>query len=832
MKQHWDDAPKRPKCLTPRDLGDLQRPSSMSEDYLIRYRNSSAAADKSHNKPSGKVRMTTTTTTTRKTTAAKTIPPSSNPIPQAAAVAEPKVGTRKSSREKKSTLIYVDGYAIKKQNNYVVKGTQYVFHSTMDNSTQHRTRRLTKQATSKNGNPQKTISKRVISPAEARRAEMKESVESAIRDKSQTRDAFLHSHLDAFEPFIESKIYQKIKSRNAGGTTALVKTEVFMQPDAITADMRDYQLAGLNFMSNMYQNNVGMILGDGTCIEKSFVLQQGCVLLPYLTIGNVHLVLLKEMGLGKTLQTIALHCHIHEKFQATGPSLVVCPLSVLYSWCDEIKKWAPTLKYLRYHSSNPESMDGSDFHSYDMIVTTYEMVKAPALRHVWSRQHFRLLVLDEGHRIKASETQVSQAVRKIHCENRLILTGTPLANNLVELYSLLSFLAPDVFTTAIPFAEAFDLTLNMVNPKRLEQAHKLLQVFMLRRLKCEVEKLMPRKIETKVVCPLSTVQIWWYKAILLKDMNLLAREDATNRANVLNNLVMQLRKCCIHPYLFPGAEDIDSTTLEDLVGASGKLSVLDMLLCSLYKKGHRVVLFSQFTSVLDILDDYCTMRGWNYCRFDGSTARAKRNYIVNSFNAPNSDKFLFLMSTRSGGMGLNLQTADTCILCKYNSHSSCEQCVILTLFFSLTHLFVHDHQLIATGTRNLTSRRWLVYTGQSCPTGICFTTQSIELTHLSDHFFRIGQKKTVHVYRLVTQGTVEQIMCERAEKKLYLDAMVTRDGVSASDTFHDEENAGKLLETLKVSAFSKNTLYVFAVQLTRLIFRSHSLVATQCLGKA
>jgi SWI/SNF-related matrix-associated actin-dependent regulator of chromatin subfamily A member 5 len=234
----------------------------------------------------------------------------------------------------------------------------------------------------------------------------------------------------------------------------------------------------------------------------------------------------------------------------------------------------------------------------------------------------------------------------------------------VELYSLLSFLAPDVFTTATPFAEAFDLTLNMVNPKRLEQAHKLLQVFMLRRLKSEVEKLMPRKIETKVICPLSAMQIWWYKAILLKDMNLLAKEDATNRAKVLNNLVMQLRKCCIHPYLFPGAEDIDSTTLEDLVGASGKLAVLDMLLCSLYKKGHRVVLFSQFTSVLDILDDYCTMRGWNYCRFDGSTARAKRNYVVNSFNAPNSNKFLFLMSTRSGGMGLNLQTADTCILCK------------------------------------------------------------------------------------------------------------------------------------------------------------------------
>lgn len=155
----------------------------------------------------------------------------------------------------------------------------------------------------------------------------------------------------------------------------------------------------------------------------------------------------------------------------------------------------------------------------------------------------------------------------------------------------------------------------------------------------------------------------------MKDINLLARtngdENATSAATAkyLSNLMMQLRKCCLHPFLFDGAEvDIESTTCEDLVAASGKLAVLDMLLRSLYEKKHRVVLFSQFTSVLDILDDYCTMRGFKHCRFDGSTARAKRNHIVNQFNAEGSDFFVFLMSTRSGGMGLNLQTADTCIL--------------------------------------------------------------------------------------------------------------------------------------------------------------------------
>ena len=184
----------------------------------------------------------------------------------------------------------------------------------------------------------------------------------------------------------------------------------------------------------------------------------------------------------------------------------------------------------------------------------------------------------------------------------------------------------------------------------------------------------------KVICPLSTTQVWWYKALLVKDLGVLANNGGKGvKSKVLNNLVMQLRKCCLHPFLFPGVEeDPDTTSLADLIGQSGKLAVLDLLLMSLFKKGHRVTLFSQFTRVLDILDDYCRLRGWKYCRFDGGTPRARRNHIINAFNAEGSDKFIFLMSTRSGGMGINLQTADTCIL--YDSDWSkftwrvCEWC--------------------------------------------------------------------------------------------------------------------------------------------------------------
>jgi len=245
------------------------------------------------------------------------------------------------------------------------------------------------------------------------------------------------------------------------------------------------------------------------------------IIVVYALVIYIHLSLLLEMGLGKTLQLISLVCNIKERFGATGPSLVICPLSVLYSWCNEITKWAPSLKFLRFHSSNPTS-PFSNFNDHDMIVTTYEMAKAPSLSHFWRRQHFNLLVLDEGHRIKSAETQISQAVRRLHAKHCILLTGTPLANNLVELYSLLNFLVPDVFTTPQPFATAFDLTTNQVDHSKLEQAHRLLQVFMLRRLKTEVEKRMPKKIETKVCqchlsfwtvpcCPLTTLLLCYHR---------------------------------------------------------------------------------------------------------------------------------------------------------------------------------------------------------------------------------------------------------------------------------------------------------------------------------
>jgi SWI/SNF-related matrix-associated actin-dependent regulator of chromatin subfamily A member 5 len=398
---------------------------------------------------------------------------------------------------------------------------------------------------------------------------------------------------------------------------------------------------------------------------------------------------------------------------------------------------------------------------YDVVVTTYEMVKAPALASSISRLHFNYLVLDEGHKVKGYDTLIAAAVRRVHCENRVLLTGTPLQNNLIELWSLLELLFPDVFTTSIPFAEAFDLKENHVDADMLLCAQKVLDLFMIRRLKSRVEALLPSKLETRIYCPLSRTQVFWYKSILMKDLpkleqverSLYSNSGTTGESNnnededehvsssartLLTNLFMQLRKCSQHPFLFPGAEspNLDDTALVDLIAASGKLSVLDMLLRSLFQKKHRVVLFSQFTMVLDLLEDYCVMRGWRSARFDGGTARAKRSFLMNQFNADDSPFFLFLMSTKAGGMGLNLQSADTCIL--FDSDWNPQ----------------NDLQAMA-------------------------------------RVHRIGQTKKVHIYRLISANTVEERIVERAAKKLLLDQAVNRDSdTSATAASTDEKGTG------------------------------------------
>ena len=510
---------------------------------------------------------------------------------------------------------------------------------------------------------------------------------------------------------------------------ARIKRKSIAQPrDIVGGTMRPYQLEGLCWMVSTFENGVNAILAD-------------------------------EMGLGKTLQTISLITHIKYEMNLSGPFLIIVPLSVLTAWANEFKKWSPRLIVIKMHSSSKVERDRlkkevlSDFSKFDVVLTTYEMAISSNMRYVVSTKMFwRYVVIDEGHKIKNNDTDLAQVVRSINCQGRLLLTGTPLQNNLHELWALLNYLYPQIFVSSEPFDECFNLTKQMVNQDMLAKAHYLLRPFVLRRTKSEVAQRLPPKEEIEIKVGLSALQLDWYKKLLQRDAKLLERVEASLDKGAqdgsssdfkrLQSLMMQLRKCCNHPFLF--AANAGLAAQHDLVKASGKLSMLDRLLKKLQEKGHRVVLFSQFTSMLDILQEFCTARGYKFSRLDGSTNRVQRAIDVMEYNKADSTMFLYLMSTRAGGLGINLYTADTVVL--YDSD-------------------------------------W---------------NPQVDLQAM-DRVHRIGQKKPVHVYRMVTKDTVEERVVERAKKKLYLDKMVNRGSTSQAEKL-ESLSKGEMLKLLKFGA--------------------------------
>uniref|UniRef100_A0A7S3VCZ0 Chromatin-remodeling complex ATPase chain n=1 Tax=Chaetoceros debilis TaxID=122233 RepID=A0A7S3VCZ0_9STRA len=491
--------------------------------------------------------------------------------------------------------------------------------------------------------------------------------------------------------------------------------------------MKPYQLEGLNWMIHLAEKGLNGILAD-------------------------------EMGLGKTLQSISILAYQYEYQQIQGPHLVCVPKSTLSNWMKELARWCPCLRAIKFHGSreerqdmiynyfsneaaahdgkrpslpqipNPDDPEGAliDDNSqnprgWDVCVTTYEVVnneKAALGKFGW-----KYLVIDEAHRLKNETSMFSNVVRQFSTSHRLLLTGTPLQNNLHELWALLNFLLPDIFSSSAQFDEWFDLDIDDQDAKQemISQLHKVLRPFMLRRLKADVAKGLPPKTETLVMVGMSKMQKQLYKKLLLRDIESLTSNKNQNRTAVLN-IVMQLRKCCGHPYLFEGVEDRTLDPLgEHLVDNCGKLNMVDKLLKRLKEKGSRVLIFTQMTRVLDILEDFMNMRGYQYCRIDGNTDYAVRESSIDGFNEENSEKFCFILSTRAGGLGINLQTADTVIL--YDSDWNPQA----------------DLQA-------------------------------------QDRCHRLGQKKPVSIYRLVSENTVEEKIVERAQQKLKLDAMVVQQG--------------------------------------------------------
>ncbi|KAK2852316.1 hypothetical protein Q7C36_007517 [Tachysurus vachellii] len=456
--------------------------------------------------------------------------------------------------------------------------------------------------------------------------------------------------------------------------------------------LRDYQVRGLNWLISLYENGINGILAD-------------------------------EMGLGKTLQTISLLGYMKHYRNIPGPHMVLVPKSTLYNWMNEFKRWVPSLRAVCLIGDREERTafirDTLLPGEWDVCVTSYEMLIIE--RAVFKKFNWRYLVIDEAHRIKNEKSKLSEIVREFKTTNRLLLTGTPLQNNLHELWALLNFLLPDVFNSSEDFDAWFDTNNCLGDTELVERLHTVLRPFLLRRIKADVEKSLLPKKEVKMYVGLSKMQREWYTKILMKDIDILNSAGKMDKMRLLN-VLMQLRKCCNHPYLFDGAEPGPPYTTDlHLVVNSGKMAVLDKLLPKLKEQGSRVLIFSQMTRMLDILEDYCMWRNYGYCRLDGQTPHEERQISINVFNEPNSPKFLFMLSTRAGGLGINLATADVVII--YDSD-------------------------------------W---------------NPQVDLQAM-DRAHRIGQKKQVRVFRFITENTVEERIVERAEMKLRLDSIVIQQG--------------------------------------------------------
>lgn len=457
--------------------------------------------------------------------------------------------------------------------------------------------------------------------------------------------------------------------------------------------MRDYQVAGLNWLVSLHENGISGILAD-------------------------------EMGLGKTLQTIAFLGYLRHIRGIKGPHLITVPKSTLDNWKREFTMWTPEVDVLvlqgakdeRHQLINNRLID----EKFDVCVTSYEMIlreKAHLKKFAWE-----YIIIDEAHRIKNEESSLAQIIRLFTSRNRLLITGTPLQNNLHELWALLNFLLPDVFGDS----EAFDQWFSGQNADQdtvVQQLHKVLRPFLLRRVKSDVEKSLLPKKEVNLYIGMSDMQVKWYKKILEKDIDAVngaagKRESKTR----LLNIVMQLRKCCNHPYLFEGAEPGPPyTTDEHLIYNAGKMIMLDKILVRMKNQGSRVLIFSQMSRVLDILEDYCVFRDHKYCRIDGSTAHEDRIAGIDEYNRTGSEKFIFLLTTRAGGLGINLTSADIVIL------------------------FDSDWNPQAD-------------------------LQAMDRAH------RIGQTKQVVVFRFVTEQAIEEKVLERAAQKLRLDQLVIQQG--------------------------------------------------------
>ncbi|XP_075237625.1 chromodomain-helicase-DNA-binding protein Mi-2 homolog isoform X3 [Lycorma delicatula] len=503
--------------------------------------------------------------------------------------------------------------------------------------------------------------------------------------------------------------------------------------------------------------------------QPEFIDQTGMVLHPYQLEGlnwlryswgqGIDTILADEMGLGKTIQTITFLYSLFKEGHCKGPFLVSAPLSTIINWEREFETWAPDFYVVTYVGDkdsravirenelsfdegairgNRASRVRSSNIKFHVLLTSYELISIDVA--CLGSIDWAVLVVDEAHRLKSNQSKFFRLLASYNIAYKLLLTGTPLQNNLEELFHLLNFLTPEKFNDLSAFQNEFA---DISKEEQVKRLHEMLGPHMLRRLKADVLKNMPTKSEFIVRVELSPMQKKYYKYILTRNFEALNPKGGGQQVSLLN-IMMDLKKCCNHPYLFPAAAQEapmgPSGTYETqaLIKAAGKLVLLSKMLKRLREEGHRVLIFSQMTKMLDILEDYLEGEGYKYERIDGTITGGLRQEAIDRFNAPGAQQFVFLLSTRAGGLGINLATADTVIIydSDWNPHNDIQA-------FSRAH--------------------------------------------------RIGQANKVMIYRFVTRNSVEERVTQVAKRKMMLTHLVVRPGMGGKQANFTKQELDDIL---------------------------------------
>ncbi|PTB57710.1 hypothetical protein M431DRAFT_77087 [Trichoderma harzianum CBS 226.95] len=535
-------------------------------------------------------------------------------------------------------------------------------------------------------------------------------------DKPRLYKAFV----EAYREYIEGKHFQNDSQNKMRERIKLYKNtkfaEVDTQPAGLTrGKLMGYQIEGLNWLLQNYHQSRSVVLAD-------------------------------EMGLGKTVQVVGVVTSLVQDMPKCWPFLIVVPNATCANWRREFKQWAPGVRVVAYHGGRePQELayryelfpDGAADLKAQVVIMSYDSAQDPRTSSLFKSVNWKGLVVDEGQRLKNDQNILYNALRSMKIPFRLLLTGTPLQNNKRELFNLLQFIDEK------QNAEKLDEEYAVLDKDNLPKLHEKIRPYFLRRTKLGVLKFLPPMAQIILPVTMTVIQEKLSKSIMAKNPQLIRAVFANSKMNAkdrgsLNNILMQLRKCLCHPFMYSEAIEErhhDPVVLHrNLVEASAKLLLLEIMLPKLKERGHRVLIFSQFLQQLDIIEDFLNGVGYGYRRLDGSISSLEKQRRIDAFNEPGSELFAFLLSTRAGGVGINLATADTVIIMDPD---------------------FNPHQDI----------------------------QALSRAH------RIGQKNKVLCFQLMTKDSVEERIMEIGRKKMALDHALI-------ESMDDEELEGADLESI------------------------------------